>query len=145
MDAKELQTKINAGEVNVGDKLWVADYRHNNVTEKPIRHVEPQLVELCANDTLPKNKTIYYADFHFRPVSKTGTVLKQVIAPYDNTGYRGYTGVSVGIFFTEQEAKDYYVKQCNIVLDAVTVERDKQDKLFANLVTENVNRIANFS
>lgn len=140
MDAKAFGEKLAAGEVKFGDRFWVADYRHKDVTEKPIRHVQPQLVEVTDNAELPANKRVYYADFHFRPVGKAG-VLKQVIAPFDATGFRGYTGVSVGIFTTEAECKAYYVTQCQAVLDAIVVAQAQQNEMFDRLSRENLGRI----
>lgn len=73
-----------------GKMVWICDYRANaDPTKKPIRGIEPTPV--VVTDAKETNKTIYYSPIYFRPV-KNGHVMSKVIAPMDNTGYRGYTG-----------------------------------------------------
>lgn len=122
---KEFEEKIAAGDYSAGDSFWVTDFRHDNVLEKPIRNVKPTEVRLFPNDELPKNKKVYYADYHFRPYGKTGKVMAQIIAPYDNTGFRSYTGNSLNIFLSKDEAEAHYIAQCEIVRKQVADEMDK--------------------
>lgn len=101
---------------SIGLKVWICDYRLNNKADlKPIRNIRPTLVEIVDNKDLPKGKNIYYADFHFRPVSKKGKTLKQVIAPFDNTGYRHSTGTSVNIFLDRDNCIECFRQQCGDV------------------------------
>ncbi|MEK4427679.1 hypothetical protein MHB54_00315 [Paenibacillus sp. FSL M7-0802] len=104
--------KEYAPKAKLGDEVWICDYRFNDIDNQPIRHIIPRKVVVLSNDELPKNKRVYYSDFHFRPVNEKGKVLSQIIAPYDNSGYRAYTGVSLNIFHTEEECKQHYLNQC---------------------------------
>lgn len=92
-----------------GKMVWICDYRANaDPTKKPIRGIEPTPV--VVTDAKETNKTIYYSPIYFRPV-KNGHVMSKVIAPMDNTGYRGYTGESVNIFYTVEDCVKCYREQ----------------------------------
>lgn len=92
-----------------GKIVWICDYRANaDPTKKPIRGIEPTPV--VVTDAKETNKTIYYSPIYFRPV-KNGHVMSKVIAPMDNTGYRGYTGESVNIFYTVEDCVKCYREQ----------------------------------
>lgn len=93
-------------------QVWVCDIRFDDYANKPIRRVVPQFVETTSNEALPKNKKVYYADYHFRPILGSGKIGAKIIAPYDNTGFRGYTGVSLNIFLTQKECEEFYKEQC---------------------------------
>lgn len=108
---------------NIGDDVWICDFRHENVMEKPIRNVKPQRVRIESNDNLPPRKRVYYADFHFLPYGVNGNVKKQVIAPFDNTGFRGYTGIAVKIFFNETDCREFFTEQCKIVKEKLIKTR----------------------
>lgn len=115
MEFNEFKDNVLGKTINIGDEVWVCDYRYETVANKAIRHVVPQKVVVEDNSKLPANKTVYYSNVHFLPVGANGKPKKQVIAPFDNTGYRGYTGVSLQIFATEQECRDAYVRQCKTI------------------------------
>lgn len=108
MNFKEAKEKIK-----VGEHVYICDYRFNSIDDKPIRHIQPMKVVVCSNDDLPKNKRVYYSDIHFRPVGENDKIQSRIIAPFDNTGYRAYTGVSLNIFYDEKECKEFYRQQCN--------------------------------
>jgi hypothetical protein len=92
-----------------GKMVWICDYRANaDPTKKPIRGIEPTPV--VVTDAKETNKIIYYSPIYFRPV-KNGHVISKVIAPMDNTGYRGYTGESVNIFYTVEDCVKCYREQ----------------------------------
>jgi len=116
MKYTELQNAIASGEVNTGDKVYICDYRFNDIDNKAIRHVKPQEVVLCSNFDLPENKKVYYSNHHFKPLNKKGKMLSKIIVPYDNTGYRSYTGVSLNIFLTMEECIEFYTQQCNEII-----------------------------
>jgi len=137
----ELETKIANKEVMAGDVLWITDYRHDDILDKPIRHVAPTEVRLVSNDDLPPNKKIYYANYHFRVMGKNGKLNALVIAPYDNTGYKWKTGTSLNIFFTEAEAKAHYVEQSNQLKVALAVVRQEQNERFDRMLAEMDERI----
>lgn len=93
----------------LGKMVWICDYRANeDPKKKPIRGIEPTPV--VVTDAKETNKTIYYSPIYFRPV-KNGHVMSKVITPMDNTGYRGYTGESVNIFYTVEDCVKCYREQ----------------------------------
>jgi len=104
----------------IGKQIWITDYRRGK-SGGYVRHVPPTLVEVTSNSELPKNKRIYYSDVHFRKI-KNGKVSKEIHAPYDNTGYRSYTGVSVNIFYTYEEAVQKYNEQIDEMIDSYNTE-----------------------
>ena len=80
----------------VGKHVWICDYRNgDNVFGKPIRAIEPTLVEVC--DAKKAKKNIYYSPIYFRAVKADGTLKAAEISPIDNTGFRGCAGESVEI------------------------------------------------
>ena len=96
---------------HIGSVVWVCDYRLNdNALLKPMRSVKPTLVQVFSNKDLPSNKRVYYSNCHFN-VMKRGKVSSQIIVPFDNTGHRSYTGVSLNIFDTEEECVDCFRDQ----------------------------------
>lgn len=97
-----------------GEFVWITDCR-NSDKNKYIRHIKPTKVQIFNNYDLPKNKKVYYSNYHFRKLNSKGEAIKQIIAPYDNTGYRSYAGVAVQVFNTYEEA----VQQYNSMLDEV--------------------------
>ncbi|AFV21887.1 MULTISPECIES: hypothetical protein [Bacillus] len=125
--------------VKEGDKVWICDYRHNNILESAIRHVPPQEVAVIDNAKLPKNKTVYYSSYHFRPLGKKGAPLSKIIVPYDNTGYRSITGISLNIFFTEEECRQCYKKQCEVIKEQIEYEKKRVENSM-NLKMEDVNK-----
>lgn len=103
------QEFLNSNESVLGKQIWITDYRRGK-SGGYVRHVPPTLVEVTCNSELPKNKRVYYSDYHFRKV-KNGKVSKEILAPYDNTGYRSYKGVSVNVFYAYEEAVECYNSQ----------------------------------
>lgn len=114
----------------IGKTVWICDYRFNNVLEKPIRHIKPTKVEIFDNFDLPKHKTVYYSTIHFRPYGKKGQPLKQIIAPFDNTGFRSCTGVSLNIFLTEEECIEHYLNQCQKIRKDIQSEWKSVENTF---------------
>lgn len=133
MDYKEFMNKHSD---LIGQRVWICDYRHNDIANKPIRHVKPTEVIVVSNDDLPSGKVIYYADIHFKPIGKKGTPLKQIIAPYDNTGYRSFTGTSLNIFLTKDECVEHYLKQCEEIKKEVEKERKRANERFDKMIEE---------
>ena len=132
----DLEEKIVKGEINIEtDCVWISDYRlGEDPTSKPIRHVKPTKVKIVSNDNLPKNKTVYYSNYHFRTLNKNGTISSKIIAPYDNTGYRSYTGVSLNIFMTEEECREHYLSQCEIIKSSLEEFKDSYARTFEYLI-----------
>lgn len=128
----------------VGKKLWVCDYRRPDLHKKTVRHIKPQQMLLRSNADTP-NKRIYYTDTHFVALNKKGDPIKSKITViFDNTGYRSYAGIPINVFDNEQECKDFYVDQANIIADLVdekiktteqywkTIAKDIRDNIYFN-------------
>jgi hypothetical protein len=112
-------TDLTDSEKYVGQKLWVCDYR-KELDKKAIRHVKPTEVyvagskDFCDADLEPK---IYYSHVGLAKLKKDGSPnLKQLIPPFDNTGYRSYAGIGLCVFDNEQECIDMYNEQVLEVL-----------------------------
>lgn len=106
---------------NVGKTFWVCDYRKPDINKKAIRHVKPTCVmvlnEKHFEDLGKKFPRVYYSAFVLVPIDRKGKLkYSQYIVPYDNTGYRSYTGIPLNVFDNEQECIDFYNKQIDIVL-----------------------------
>ncbi|AYB37610.1 hypothetical protein [Brevibacillus laterosporus] len=123
-------------QLKAGDIVYICDYRFNNIDQQPIRHIIPQRVMVFSNSDLPKGKKVYYSEHHFRPLNKKDKPLSRIIAPYDNTGYRSYKGVSLNIFFTKEECIKHYQQQCK--QNIKEYEKAKIDKLnyYENKINE---------
>lgn len=132
----ERDTYMNLENV-IGKRVWICDYRlgDGGAINKPIRAITPKYVEICSNDTLPKSKTVYYSPIHFREVKK-GKASSNIIAPYDNTGYRCYSGVSLNIFDKEKDCRDFFVKQCNEMLASIKSEMENIASRFNYKISE---------
>lgn len=130
----ELKALLESGEVSIGDKVWICDYRFDDPTNKPIRNLAPQ--QMFIMDASSTKKNIYYSSFYFAPISAKGTPLAAVIAPFDNTGFRGYTGVSVNIFLDEKDCRDHFVKQCIEAREKMINARDRFIKTMNTRIEE---------
>ena len=120
----------------IGKQYWICDYRLNkDKSGKPIRNVAPKLVQVFSNDDLPKNKNVYYSPIHFRAVNNR-KVNSTVIAPFDNTGYRGYTGVSVNIFENEEDCRECFAQQCRNAIKEYSDELDRRTSEIHNKIQE---------
>lgn len=120
----------------IGKQYWICDYRLNKDKDgKPIRNVVPKMVQVFSNDDLPKNKNVYYSPIHFRAVSN-GKVNSTVIAPFDNTGYRGYAGISVNIFDNESDCRKCFTKQCKNAIREYRDELNRRTTEINNRISE---------
>ena len=112
-----------------GATLWVCDLRYKDYTQKPIRNVPPTKVVVVANGTTK----VYYSQSHFRTLKKDGTASSKVIKPYDNTGFRSYTGEPLNVFETEGECVAKYREQLDIAIyhtyDEMRVIEEKAKEL----------------
>ena len=124
-----------------GQIVYICDYRYNDIFNKPIRHVEPTRVIVVSNEELPKNKRIYYSRTHFKPINKSGKVMSKIIAPFDNTGYRNFTGVCVNIFDSMEECIEKYNKQCEYILEEIENGKKEAILRFDNMKEKVNNRI----
>jgi hypothetical protein len=115
--------KITSGELN-GETVWICDLRYTDFANKPIRHVRPTQVMVRPNSETKKK--IYYSESHFAVIGKNGKPLKsKIIAPYDTTGYRAYTGTPVSCFCLEKECIQHYKEQVEAAIDGLIVHKAK--------------------
>lgn len=136
MNYIELKELIGNGKVKTGDLVYICDYRYNDINNKAIRHIKPQKVAIVSNNDIPKNKTVYYSDHHFRPLTSKGLPSSKIIAPYDNTGYRFYTGTSLNIFLTEKECIEFFKKQCDEIIETCEAAKIRQLKYYNDRIEE---------
>ena len=89
-----------------GQIVWVCDYRRPDLGNKPIRIVSPTRVIVCEND--PEAR-IYYSRSHFKKLNaKDEPIKSKIIKPFDNTGYRSYTGEPVAVFDNRDECVEHW-------------------------------------
>jgi hypothetical protein len=99
----QVETKtVQDGQHN-GKTVWICHYHRPDLDKKPLRNVPPTKVIVCSNDELPKNKTVYYSQSHFRPINAKGKATAKVISPVDNTGFRSRQGSPLYVFDNEAE------------------------------------------
>ena len=136
----ELTEKVRKGEMN-GKTVWICHYNKPDLNKKPLRNVPPTKCIVVSNDELPKNKTVYYSESHYRPIGKNGNPTSKVISPVDNTGYRSYCGNMLFTFESEidcvakwnsqiKEVTDRYIKKLKVyekeLLDEVSKLNEMQ-------------------
>lgn len=97
-----------------GQKIWICDYR-KDIDKKASRHVKPTEVYVAGDKDFSEaglEPRIYYSEVGFAKLNKKGEpLLKQLISPFDTTGYRTYPGIGVVAFDDENECIDYYNAQ----------------------------------
>ncbi len=109
----------------LGKEVWICDYRcGDDIFKKPIRSISPKRVRIFDAESAKKN--IYYSPIYFKEVVKGNKILNTEIAPCDNTGYRGRSGISINIFETESECQRCYGKQ---LMEA----KEKYDEEYSNI------------
>jgi len=104
---------------HVGTKVWVCDYRQDDLDKKAARHVPPTEVIIVSNEDAPSKTRIYYSNTHFRGLTKTGEISSKVIAIYDNTGYRSNPGVPLHVFDNKEECVEFYNEQADKIISAI--------------------------
>tara|TARA_R110000851_G_scaffold23134_1_gene68037 strand:- start:1462 stop:1878 length:417 start_codon:yes stop_codon:yes gene_type:complete len=116
---------IKLEDLKAGQKVYICDYRQEDLNKKPIRNVKPMLVQVVSNDDLPKNKTVYYSKVHFRMIKNKGEgVTVRIIPPFDNTGYRSYPGVMLNIFDNYEECADLFKVQIDDVIERLEHKKE---------------------
>ena len=101
--------------------VWVCHYSRPDMNKKALRAVQPTRVMVVCNDSLPKGKTIYYSDSHFRALSAKNKIGSQIISPVDNTGYRSHIGNELFVFDDEKSCIAEWNKQLDKHCDMITV------------------------
>jgi len=138
----DLKQKIDAGEIIVGDLVWVTGYYHSNFAERPTRHVPPTLVQIVVNEENPFYKSWAWVDYTFRACGNSGKLLKTVIMPFDKSRQDVRSAGSLDIFFTEEEANTAYIEAAKIVRDGIAQTQLDWAKRFTAMLSEVDERIA---
>ncbi len=125
---------IETEDNKTGNKVWVCDYRfRNGFSKKPARHVKPTLVEIRPSEE--GKGTTYYSETCYIPYKKNGELnLNKKINPFDNTGYRMYTGIGLQVFLTEGECKEYYSNLCKSYIPLIEQEIKESTKDLRDLI-----------
>ena len=110
--------KIKTEEITEGEHdnycVWICDFRLNDPSNKPIRHIKPMKVFVRSNTETKKN--IYYSNSHFVKLKKNGDLSSTIIALFDNTGYRCNTGTALQVFDNKRECRECYEQMANQVI-----------------------------
>lgn len=120
----------------VGQKIWICDYR-KEMDKKAIRNVKPTEVYIAGKNDFAEagfEPRIYYSLVGFAKLNKNGEpLLKQLIPPFDTTGYRTYAGIGVLAFDNENECIDAYNAQ---VLEVVGMYEKRIQSVIQQLAAE---------
>ena len=108
------------GQMN-GEVVYVCDFRQPDLNKKAIRKVLPTKVLIVSN--AETKERINYSESHFVELKADGTRKAKIIKPFDNTGFRTYTGEPVAVFTEEQECIDYFNQQCDKVLKQLNIKK----------------------
>ena len=124
------------GKLN-GKQLWVCDLRYKDYSKKPIRNIHPTFVLVCNNSET--NQRVNYSYSHFVRIHEDGKTMKGkgIIKPFDNTGYRAYTGIPIKCFETKNECIKYFKNQ---VSESIQGLRDYL-KQFSNDVNDKISSL----
>lgn len=127
---------IVGSEAFAGKKIWICDYR-KDIDKKADRHVKPTEVYVAGRKDFEDaglEPRIYYSRVGFAKLNKKGEpLLKQLISPFDTTGYRSYAGIGVYAFDNEQECIEMYNSQ---VLDVVKKYEHRMQYIMQSLASE---------
>lgn len=114
-----------------GKTYYVCDYRRPDLSKKAARSLAPtQVVVLTNADYEEVGMTpprVYYSNVALAKVTKNGEPkYKSLVPPFDNTGYRSFTGIGINVFDNMDECVDFYNAQVQAVVDVI-----EENKKFA--------------
>lgn len=139
---KFAQTTYENLENVLGKEVYICDVRIGKEPfKKYIRNIPVKKVKIFSEEESKKN--IYYSPIFFKEI-KNGKVLKTEIAPYDNTGYRLYPGVSLHIFDTEEEAIKCLAKQIKEAKNILKQEFTNLEEVYNEKIQELDNLYINY-
>ena len=121
----KLETKEIADGIHNGKTVWICDYRWTDFDKKEDRNVKP--TQVLIRSTEETTKRVNYSHSFFSEIKKDKVSNSSLIKLFDNTGYRWYTGVALNVFTEEEECRDFYKKQANIILKSF--EKYKENKI----------------
>jgi len=97
----ELQiADITSGSMD-GKTVWICHYNRPDMNKKPLRCIPPTKCIVVSNEATMKK--IYYSSSHFAKV--------KIYAPFDNTGFRSYSGNPVHVFTDELQCVESWREQ----------------------------------
>jgi len=135
MEYKEFFDLLEAGHITTGTRVWITDFRHRDIMQKPIRHIPPTHVEIHGDgkSSTPIMRTPYSVNYYFSPIGRSGKLSNKVVLPYDNTAY----GEAVHVFYDLEDAKAHYRTQCEDIrrqiIEARAIENARFDRIEAEL------------
>jgi hypothetical protein len=107
--------KVTSGELD-GQIVWICDYHQPDFNLKPRRNIPPTKVKIVPND----GKKIYYSESHFVKVADDGSVkFNKFWAPFDNSGYRSFSGHPVSVFDDELDCRIAWNTKISAILAEV--------------------------
>lgn len=117
-DIKDIVTSIHLR----GKKFWVCDYRKDSTDKKANRAIPPTEIMIVTSqdyrDAALKEPTVYYSNVAFAKLDKNGNPkLKQLVPPFDTTGYRSYTGIGINVFDSYDECVKFYNEQIDKIIE----------------------------
>jgi hypothetical protein len=132
MNYEELKQAVKAGTINVGDDVWVVDFRYDDISKPPARNVAPTHARIFEADIFNEPDNFRYSGrmdydgYYFRPVGKNGNPLAKVLTPY----LYDFEKVSLNIFLTEEEAHEKHREQVAITVGQVRALQDEMNVTF---------------
>lgn len=128
-------------QVKIGDRVWICDFYHSDILNKPNRHVRPQEVVVA------QGKPTYGITLGFQAIGKNGVPKKQIINGYasSHAEYDDRNGSGVGVFFDERSCREYYQEQCDVVLAQIDHARKREVKRFDIMESETLNDKSTYS
>jgi hypothetical protein len=119
----ELTKLVMLGELD-GFEVWVCHYNRPDLQKKALRNTPPTKCMVRPISELPKNKTVYYSESFYSPISKGGKVTAKIISPVDNTGYRSHCGNMLYTFRKESDCIAEWNRQIEGVSERIQIKID---------------------
>jgi len=132
MKYEEMKEAIAAGTINVGDDVWVVDFRYDDISKPPARNVVPTQVRIFEADIFNEPDNFHYtgrmdySGYYFRPVGRNGNPLAKVLAPY----LYDIEKTALQVFLTKEEADEKYREQVATIVGQVRALQDEMNVTF---------------
>lgn len=140
MNFVEFKSGLENGTLGMQQPYWIVDYRFTPHGYKIHRHIMPTKVLVFDKKVTPASMNIYYSDYYFKKMDRSGLPLKKVIQTfsYDDSGW------GINVFISEQEAEDFYKEQCFEVLDEIATAKRLANYDFNLLEKTAMQHLSNF-
>lgn len=129
---------LDIDKLSIGDKVWVVDFRKDDIFWRQTRWVRPTYCLVVSNEET--KETVYYSDYHFKELKKDWSTYSKVIKPYDNTWFRQYKWIPIRVFDNYEECFKEFQNQVSILIkrteDYKAKIYDDCDKLIESFKSE---------